>query len=297
MSEKKKSDLGPRLLTAVVAIPILLYFMFVAPTWAFFGLILWAAGTCVWEYMTITMGAEKQIERALTTILGMAVFSALYWIPGQALFVLMAAVIVAMLYYLFKYESIEKSTQHIGNTITGIVYGAILICTMALIHRDAGNAGPFWVLMSMGIVWMSDTGAYFSGRAFGKRKLYPAVSPNKSVEGAIGGFLSSILLGFLFDKGFTALAGNGFQTALFGLEMLTIDLQWKELGILNILILTIPANILGQCGDLAESLIKRAHSVKDSGTVIRGHGGMLDRIDALIFATPWVYYFYITFVA
>jgi phosphatidate cytidylyltransferase len=271
--------------------------MFVAPKWAFFGLILWAAGTCVWEYMTITMGAEKKTERALTTALGMAVFSALYWVPGQALLVLMAAVITAMLFYLFKYESIQNSTQHIGNSITGIVYGAVLICTMALIHRDAGTAGPFWVLMSMGIVWMSDTGAYFSGRAFGKRKLYPAVSPNKSVEGAIGGFISSILLGFLFDKGFTALAGNGFQTTLFGLEMLTIDLQWKELGIVNILILTIPANILGQCGDLAESLIKRAHNVKDSGTVIRGHGGMLDRIDALIFATPWVYYFYITFVA
>jgi len=297
MSEKKKSDLGPRLLTAAVAIPILLYVMFVAPKWAFFLLIGWAAGTSVWEYCTITLGKEMKAATVLTTVIGLGVYSVLYWMADQFLFALSAGVIGLLLYFLFKFRSIETATQHIGSTITGLIYGAVLISTMALLHRDAGNAGPFWVFMAMGIVWMSDTGAYFSGRAFGKHKLYPAVSPAKSVEGAIGGFLSSILLAYLFNMGFTSLASDGWNANLFGIEFMSVNLEWKHLGFGHILLLTIPANILGQLGDLAESLIKRAHKVKDSGTVIRGHGGMLDRIDALIFATPWVYYFYLTFVA
>lgn len=297
MSEKKKSDLGPRLLTAAVAIPILLYLIFVAPKWAFFTLIAWAAGTSAWEYVNITLGADKAAARWLTTLLGIGLMSVLYWAPASFLFALSAAVIGLMIYFLFKYESIETATRDIGACVVGLIYGGLLISTMALLNRDAGNAGPFWVFMAMSIVWMSDTGAYFAGRAFGKHKLYPAVSPAKSIEGAIGGFLSAILLAFLWDKGFTAMAGEGLSTTLFGIEALKVDLQWKELGIINILILTIPANILGQVGDLAESLVKRSHGVKDSGTVIRGHGGMLDRIDALIFATPWVYFFYLTFVA
>jgi len=136
------------------------------------------------------------------------------------------------------------------------------------LQRDGGEDGGYWILMAFAVVWGSDTGAYFSGRAFGKHKLAPRVSPKKTVEGAVGGLLASVTAVVIFKL--TALP----------------ELAWWQ-----VFALAVPANILGQTGDLCESLIKRAHGVKDSGIIIYGHGGMLDRIDALIFALPWFYFF------
>jgi phosphatidate cytidylyltransferase len=128
------------------------------------------------------------------------------------------------------------------------------------------------------IVWSGDTGAYFAGKAFGKHKLYEAVSPNKTIEGSLGGIAASIGVAFLFNY------------------LFAFDSRWIPLEAWQVLLLAIPANLLGQLGDLCESIIKRAHDVKDSGTIIPGHGGMLDRIDGLIFASPWVYIFLKHFV-
>ncbi len=293
---KKKSDLGPRLVTAAVAIPILLYLMFVAPPMGFFLLILWAGPTGVWEYGNMTFGKEEPRLRNLATFLSAGVFCVMYWAPSHFIGALCGSALVIMLYVLFTWKELEAASEHIAKAITGIVYGALMIGTLALLSRDTGNANGFWILMTLALVWSSDTGAYFTGRAFGKRKLYPSVSPNKSVEGAIGGFFSTILFAFGFNALFTYGAGNGYQANLFGVEFLAVDLVWKELSWWQVLLMAIPANLLGQMGDLVESLIKRAHGVKDSGTVIYGHGGLLDRVDALIFAAPWVYYFYGTFV-
>ncbi len=286
----KKSDLVPRLITAVVAIPILLYIIFAAPKWMFFLLLVWAGGTSVWEYCNITFGESNKGGVVLATLLGVGTYSTFYWAPEHGLGVACGSVVLVFLYFLFKYGDQKQVSHEIGSAITGIFYGAVLLGTLAFMNRDTGSAGPIWILMTLAIVWLSDTGAYFSGRAFGKRKLYEAVSPNKSVEGAVGGFIVSVAGVYGMNLGFAAAVGDGYTTQLFGIEFLTVDLAWKELSIGTMLLIAIPANILGQLGDLAESLIKRAHGVKDSGTVIYGHGGILDRIDALIFASPWVYY-------
>lgn len=293
MSEKK-SDLAPRLITAAVAIPILLYIIFVAPKWGFFALLVWAGATSVWEYCSITYGDTNRGGKVATTIVGIGAFSTLYWSPESFIFALCGATIAIFLYFLFRYQDQKTVSHEIGASVTGLVYGAILVGTLALLNRDAGTAGPFWILLSLALVWISDTGAYFSGRAFGKRKLYEAVSPNKSVEGAIGGFLSTLAIAFGFNALFS-LASDGVQTQLLGMSFLSVDLSWTPLTPVQVLILAIPANILAQIGDLAESLIKRAHGVKDSGTIVYGHGGILDRIDALIFAAPWVYYCFTMF--
>lgn len=293
---KKKSDLGPRLLTAVVAIPILIYIIFVAPPWALFALLLWAGSTSVWEYCNMTFGPNNPRLRDLSAALGGGLFTVMYWAPTHTIALLCAAVLVVMLYVLFTWKELETASRELAHSVAGIIYGAAMIGTLGLLGRDTGTAAGFWVLMTLALVWSSDTGAYFTGRAFGKRKLYPSVSPNKSVEGAIGGFFSTILFAFGFNALFASIAGHGYQANLFGLEFMSVNLTWTELSWWQILLLAIPANLLGQCGDLAESLIKRAHGVKDSGTVIYGHGGILDRIDALIFAAPWVYYFHGQFV-
>lgn len=291
MAKKGKSDLTPRVITAVVAIPILLYMMFCAPAWAFAILIGWAAATSTWEYVSITSGKEFAGARWLMSALSAGVFAVLYWAPDHLIAAICAGVIVPFLVYLFRSDDQKRVTHLMGSAVTGLVYGAIMVGTVALLRRETGTAGPFWILLTLVIVWTSDTGAYFSGRAFGKHKLYPSVSPNKTVEGAVGGFISSLVFAALCNVGFSALVGlDGYSTELLGQSWLPIELTWSELSVTDILLLAIPANLLGQTGDLAESLVKRAHGVKDSGTIIYGHGGMLDRIDALIFAGPWVYY-------
>src|SRR5690606_5462342 len=145
----------------------------------------------------------------------------------------------------------QSATSHqIGSSITGLVYGVVMFGTIALLHRDAGPAGPLWILLVLFIVWLGDTGAYFTGRALGKHKLYPAVSPNKSIEGAVGGFVVSVLSAVALNAGFNPLIESSeFFSG-------TLALDWTELTLFEVLVVAIPANILAQCGDLAESLIK-----------------------------------------
>ncbi len=287
---KKKSDLGPRLVTAVVAIPILLAVIFAQGDLWFYLLVLWAAITSVWEYCNITYGKEHKAGVWVTSLVGGAVFSAMYWRPEFFLASLVVAALFVFLFFLFRYRDQAQSSHQIGSSITGIVYGAVMFGTIGLLHKDAGPAGPLWIFLVLCLVWLSDTGAYAAGRMFGKRKLYPAVSPNKSVEGALGGFLVSVGTVFGLNELFPHLVEN------YAFVSDTLALDWTRLSALEVLLVAVPGNLLAQCGDLAESLIKRAHGVKDSGTIIYGHGGILDRIDALIFATPWVYICYSTFL-
>jgi phosphatidate cytidylyltransferase len=275
--EKKKSDLVPRLITALVALPLLVVLIAFAPHWGFFLFILLAGSIAMWEFCGILYGDDHRPGQIVTVVLGLGLMTVLYFFPDHFLPGLAATTLAIFLYFLFFYRDQEKVTLQIGGSITGILYGGILFTFIPMLGRDAGEAGWMWIIMTLNLVWSSDTGAYFAGSYFGKRKLYPAVSPNKSVEGAIGGLLTTIAFAF----GANALFAHFFPDT------------WTVLTPLQIFLLAIPANVLGQSGDLAESLFKRAHSVKDSGTIIYGHGGILDRIDALFFAAPWVYYFYI----
>lgn len=153
-------------------------------------------------------------------------------------------------------------------TIGGILYLGFLLSHLAAI-RGLEN-GRNWVFFALFVTWVSDTAAFFIGRRFGRRKLAPAISPGKTWEGAIGSVCSAALTSLLF---FT---DTPFQ----------LPLSYRELVPLSILV-----SVLGQVGDLIESLLKRNMGVKDSGTLMPGHGGILDRIDSLIFAGIVVYYY------
>ncbi|PJK11226.1 phosphatidate cytidylyltransferase [Lysobacteraceae bacterium NML08-0793] len=145
-------------------------------------------------------------------------------------------------------------------------------CALVVIHGNPDEAalvGPIprnhlWLLTALAIIWMADSGAYFAGRRFGKRKLAPVISPNKTVEGLIGGLLTAVLAGV----GLGLLAGATQE-----------QLPWLAIAAL----LTALASVVG---DLFESLLKRQAGVKDSGTLIPGHGGVLDRIDSVLAALP-----------
>ncbi len=274
----RKSDLIPRLITALVGIPILLAILFLAPSWAFAAVVAFAVAASAWEYVSITSAPQPaRGPQVVVTALAVATSAVMLLtsspeqgIDGTILALTLAGATVLIFWtYLATFKDVTRVSGHIGAGATSLVYCAVMPTFLALLHRDAGDDGPWWVILSFAIVWGSDTGAYFAGRAFGKHKLAPRVSPKKTVEGAVGGLIASIVAVVVFK--FTAL---------------------PNLQLWHIFALAIPANILGQSGDLAESVIKRAHDVKDSGTIIYGHGGMLDRIDAVIFAVPWIYAFF-----
>jgi phosphatidate cytidylyltransferase len=130
--------------------------------------------------------------------------------------------------------------------------------------------GLVYIFYSLFIIWATDSGAYFIGRAMGKRKLWPEISPNKTVEGFFGGILCAVIVSILF--------------VLFS----DIDASIIELGIITIFL-----SIFGQVGDLVESALKRHYNVKDSGTLLPGHGGILDRFDSLLFVWPLIHFFHL----
>jgi phosphatidate cytidylyltransferase len=150
--------------------------------------------------------------------------------------------------------------------VTAPFYLGSLLAMLALLRRDGGDNGGKLVFMSLTFSWLADTGGYFFGRFLGKTKLYEAVSPKKTRAGFVG-----------------ALVGAGVGAALASLWYL------RALPLAHALPLGLFAGAVGQLGDLVESLLKRSTGIKDSGDIVPGHGGMLDRIDALIVVTPIVY--------
>lgn len=152
----------------------------------------------------------------------------------------------------------------------GFIYISVPLAHLAMLRTQPH--GKQWVLLVLMVVMLNDTCAYFTGTFFGRRKLYPSVSPKKSIEGAIGGLVGSVLAA--------------------GLAHLTFA-PWTPL--LQLLLLGLVVGVVAELGDLFESLLKRSFGVKDSGTLIPGHGGILDRLDSLMFAFPLTYYFTLIF--
>jgi phosphatidate cytidylyltransferase len=140
-----------------------------------------------------------------------------------------------------------------------------LITALPLVHREVPQ-GPLWVVTALAVTFSSDTGAYFVGRTWGRHKLAPAVSPGKTIEGGGGGLAAAVLFMFVARASY-----------------------FVALTVRDCVLVGLAAGVLGPIGDLTESLIKRAAGAKDSGRLIPGHGGMLDRIDAVLFVGAYVY--------
>jgi phosphatidate cytidylyltransferase len=263
------SNLLLRFLTAAVAIPGLI----LAIEWKHpYGVWLWvlfAQLAGLREWMNMTIPKEPVVDRAFGVVLGVGYASLICYRPtGQApLFGLWAVTILCFLYFLFRHGVIETVASRVAFVLTGIFYAGVLITPLALMKFRADGAGLIYICLTS--AWLSDTGAYFAGRFIGKyipAKLWETVSPKKTWVGGCGGMAGSFLA-------------------------LTIAKLWylPALGWDDVVFIAVPANLLGQLGDLCESLIKRSVGVKDSGVLLPGHGGMLDRIDALIFVVPYVY--------
>ena len=180
---------------------------------------------------------------------------------------LTSAIVIPLIYLLFRRHKEEAFTSWLW-TVAGILYiGWLLSHLVALRDLDYGRNWVFFILF---VTWISDTTAFFVGRRFGRRKLAPLVSPSKTWEGTIGGIGGAIAVSALF-----------VTPTVFRLPLL----PWQAI------VLSILTSALGQAGDLVESLLKRNVGVKDSGKLMPGHGGILDRIDSLLFAGIVIYYY------
>ncbi len=261
------SNLTIRLTTAAVVSPLLLWLLFFGPAWGWFLLI--AVATCLASSEVFAMThPDDRVSQAVGVFSSVAICVVLYFFSTDArivLTLLLATTIINTLVPLFRVGNIGTAGLRMMAGIAGPWYMALL-CPLALIRRDMGELGAEYVLMTLMFAWMADTGGYFGGRAFGKHPLYPKVSPKKTWEGLVG-----------------AMVGAAFGALLAHFWYL------PEIPLWHALPLSIVAGGLGQLGDLAESLLKRSTDVKDSGTLIPGHGGLLDRVDALLMACSVVY--------
>ena len=269
-----KSNLVVRVLTSVIALPVVLGLLFFAPPIAWFGLVLTAVLVGAFELFSMTSKSDR-VTVALGIVLTATVSSTIYFDASRSnvlLTLLLGAPVVSMLVPLFRFRSIENAGLELMASAAGPFYVGALLMTSAMLRRDLGHDGARWVLLSLSIAWFADTGAYFTGRAFGKAKLYPAVSPGKTRAGLYGAI------------GFSAFAG-----------VLASITYLPKLPLVHGVVLGLVAGLLGQLGDLVESLLKRSCGVKDSGVLIPGHGGILDRVDALLFVSPVVYIYALWF--
>ena len=235
------------------------------------------------EFFAMTL-PDDRTDRTVSLAAGIAAAAAMYWLsPGALagtavapalaasgpLLVVIIAVVPISLYYLFRFGDMQTVAPRLAYSITGIVYIGLLASFLGLTKRDFGVNGGHLVVFVLVVTWVGDTGAYFAGRFLGKRKLYPAVSPGKTWAGAIGGLAAS--------------AASGVALKLLVIE----DMSWFD-----VVALSVPGAALGQMGDLVESMLKRSTGVKDSGALLPGHGGILDRIDAVLFMSPYVYVYW-----
>ncbi|MCC7538067.1 MAG: phosphatidate cytidylyltransferase [Deltaproteobacteria bacterium] len=261
------SNLALRFVTAGVGIPILLLLIFVIPQPGFFVVVAGAIGIGAAEAITMMLPRERDklyvgvpIAVGLSTILYLARAPAAVAAAGVGL------VVATLVLFLFRPGAMETTAKRLSFFLFAVAYPALLLTPVGLLHRRSD--GPWWVLLVLALTWLADTGAYFAGRFLGRHKLMPAVSPAKTVEGAVGAVLAATVAA-LVVVGFFLPRVPLWQAAILGAVG----------GVLNIL------------GDLSESMLKRSVGVKDSGTLLPGHGGMLDRVDALMFTGPAVWLF------
>lgn len=277
MSNKMK-NLITRSITGVIFVTaIVVCFMRPEAMILLFALV---TGLTVWEYTGIVNGIENVcVNRFLATVaavyffLGMAGFCA--GIVPSAVFIPYLLTVV----YMFIAELYTKAPNPINNwayTMLSQMYIALPFAMVnVLAFRGVGNGVVYNYLAPLSIfvfLWTNDTGAYLSGSLFGKHKLFPRVSPGKSWEGSIGGGLLVLLVAALVGMYQNS---NMHETAT---ELILTVPQWMGLGLVVVL--------FGTWGDLVESLFKRTIGIKDSGNILPGHGGMLDRFDSSLMAFP-----------
>ena len=247
-----------RILTALLLIPTFCYLVLWAPSGAFLAAVAIVAGLCFHEYANLA-ALHKIVKPGL---FGFVAGLLVLLLPARdlGLFTLIAIMAMALA---IRLQKLSEVLPYAAATLLGVAYVfGSLRCGVEL-----RAISPYWLFLALSLNWAGDIAALYTGRLLGRHKLAPHISPAKSWEGAAGSLAASILYGALYLP-----------------RLLPAVPLAEGLG------LTAIANIAGQCGDLCESALKRGAGVKDSGTLLPGHGGWLDRVDSTLFALPVVYF-------
>jgi phosphatidate cytidylyltransferase len=258
-----------RWITFLVALPFLVFIVYK-------GGVVFAVAVCVvslltlWEYFRVVLDTDESVLTGIPLLAFMSA-PAIFWSGyikafGVVLGFIVLNLIVSGFFSIVQFKNRARVLETVKYQLQGIIYIPLLLLFLVLLRN--GTDGMLWLTLLLCVIFAGDTSAYYSGRHLGRHKLAPAVSPGKTVEGAIGGLTANLVV------------GAGFKT------LFLPDLPWALS-----LILFLVVGIMGQVGDLFESALKRTSNIKDSGGLLPGHGGFMDRIDALLFAAPIAYFF------
>jgi phosphatidate cytidylyltransferase len=262
-----------RWLTAAIAVPLLAFIIGFGPGWLLLVAILLLDFGGMLELSTLVLSGTSAGKRAAVSSMGLILPLATYWKGALGLTLAIVVVLfVSLLVHLFLYAKHETSLTSLGAVIFAQLYIPFLLSHLLLLFPLP--SGRRWIFFVLLVIFAGDTGAYYIGHRWGKRRLWPSVSPGKTVEGAVGGLLTSLFIALIAGK--SLLSTTGFSLKF-------------------ILVLALAMALLGQIGDLMESMLKRVSQVKDASGLLPGHGGLLDRLDSLIFAFPLTYYSVVLF--
>lgn len=267
-----------RLLTGIVLVVIVVFVLLYTSTFWVLAVSSLLTLLALSEYNRLSALKIRDKWFDLLGVLAGITVPPLFYLSGTGAF--MPAVIVSLfvffLYGFFSKREFSVISADAAFKTMGLVYVAVPFALLAPISSlelgsgAQGVGGEWWILYMFAVIWSNDTFAYIAGKSAGRHKLCTSISPGKTVEGAIGGIVGGVVAAVIFDR----YAGLG-------------------MGLYKAGALSIVLGVVGIIGDLSESLLKRSAGVKDSGSIVPGHGGVLDRVDSLLFAIP-VLYFYLT---
>lgn len=265
-----------RVLTALVLAPLVLALVFFGPGWLVVIAVAVVALLAGWEFMGLAERCGARPPRAVFMSALGVLFAAHFQWPDQT-GVLIGMLCLALFVYCTFASPAERVMVDAASSVFGLVYIGLTLLTIPTLRAQPN--GPTLVVFLLFVVWAGDIAALYVGRAWGRRKLAPALSPNKTWEGAIASVAGSL-----------AVTGALFGVATWLSQWNFVKLSFADEVWWGWLIIAAVVNVAAQVGDLAESALKRSAGVKDSGTLLPGHGGVLDRIDALLLAAPVLWY-------
>lgn len=265
-----------RWITALILVPIVLWILIRGNTLLLAVLLSVVAIFSMREYLRIIFGSDEgpisNTIKIISSTVSMALIISACLGSWEILFLILAMNLMALsIFVLSRFANNPAIFNIIAKQVLGVVY--IPVSLSLLIFVKELDGGTLWIIWLLIVIFVNDTGAFYTGTFFGKKALSPTISPNKTIEGSLGGVASAMGVGFIFA------------------QLFFHDLSLSLLAIPCAFMLA----IAGQIGDLFESAMKRASSIKDSGRILPGHGGMLDRIDGLLLAIP-VLYVYLGFI-
>jgi phosphatidate cytidylyltransferase len=259
-----------RELTALVASPLAIWIIGWSHEYVFDATIALIAGLALWELVTLGERKGFHLPKTLCVLVMLFIIAAFVLEPISVEMGVFVTLLVLPGFYVFSRGELEEALPSSAIAVMSTLYVGMLGGSLIRLRKDFPGDGPKLVFFLLLVVWLADAGAYYVGRRFGRHRLSPRISPKKSVEGLLGGIATSVIAAVVIHFTF-----------------------FPAFPLPHAIIAGIVLSLAGVVGDLAESMWKRSAAVKDSGTLLPGHGGFLDRFDSIFYTAPLLYVYWV----